>query len=121
LADALGLVRAVEAFDRDGALSEVADALSTTTRRAALGLAAGTALGWFGGAAAGSASGDEDDEQDDAIVNYVLGLEYLQASFHSEAETWGPSMGRSPVRRMWLERTSARMSSRFARSSARTR
>ena len=36
-----------------------------------------------------SASDDEDEEQDDAIVNYVLALEYLQASFYTEAENLG--------------------------------
>lgn len=57
-----------------------------------LGLTAGTALGILGGAAVASASSD-DDKQDDPILNYVLGLEYLQAAFYTEAERLGALHG----------------------------
>ena len=86
MSEEMGSAGTVEAFDRDGARAEAAHALGTT-RRGVLGLAGGTALGLLGGPAAAGASGD--DEQDDAIINYVLGLEYLQASFYTEAERLG--------------------------------
>jgi Ferritin-like domain len=77
-------------FDRDGALTEAAHAV-VTTRRGALGAAAGAALGLAASAPAAGASSD--DEQDDAIVNYVLGLEFLQASFYTDAERLGALHG----------------------------
>jgi Ferritin-like domain len=85
------LPETVEAFDRDGALAEAAHGLALTRRRA-LELAAGTALGALGGAGAASAR-SASDEQDDAIINYALGLEYLQASFYTEAERLGALQG----------------------------
>jgi Ferritin-like domain len=85
------------AVDRDGALAEAAAAAgaaggfseplraSAPTRRGLIGLGAGAAgLGLAGRArAAGSQTGSA---QDIGILNYALSLEYLQASFYSEAE-----------------------------------
>jgi hypothetical protein len=86
----MGLLGTVEACDCDGAVAEAAVAVATT-RRGVLGVAAGTALGVLAGAAAASARSE--DERDDAIVNYVLGLEYLQAAFYTEAERLGALHG----------------------------
>ena len=90
----MGFSSAIAAFDCDGALGEAAHELAMT-RRGALGLAAGTALSLLAAAPAADASGDEhdDDKQDDAIVNYVLALEYLQAAFYTEAERFGALHG----------------------------
>jgi len=92
--DGLGPASAVAAYDRDGALAEAAHALATT-RRGMLGLAAGTALGVLAAAPPARAGGDDrdDDKQDDAIINYVLALEYLQAAFYTEAERLGALHG----------------------------
>jgi len=88
------LAQAIATYDRDGALAEAADALAST-RRGVLGLAAGAALELLVWTPDASARGgdDEDDEQDDAIVNYVLALEYLQAAFYTEAERLGALRG----------------------------
>ena len=81
----------IERFDRDGALEEAAQAL-LTTRRGVLGLAAGGAAAGLladpAGASAGSAS-----RADTSILNYALGLEYIQASFYTEAERLGALHG----------------------------
>ncbi len=79
------------AFDRDGAIAEAAHAV-LTTRRGLLGLAtSGTVAGLLGGAAAARASGGS--QNDIAILNYALGLEYLQSSFYTEAERLGALHG----------------------------
>lgn len=87
------MASALATYDRDGALAEAAHGLATT-RRGALGLVAGAALGLLAAAPAAAASDDDDDdEQDDAIINYVLALEYLQAAFYTEAERFGALHG----------------------------
>lgn len=79
------------AFDRDGAIAEAAHAV-LTTRRGLLGLAtSGTLAGLLGGAGAARASAAS--QQDIAILNYALGLEYLQSSFYTEAERLGALHG----------------------------
>jgi hypothetical protein len=79
------------AFDRDGAIAEAAHAV-LTTRRGLLGLAtSGTLAGLLGRTAAARASGGS--QQDIAILNYALGLEYLQSSFYTEAERLGALHG----------------------------
>ena len=81
----------IERFDRDCALGEAARALATT-RRGLLGLATGgTAASLLADPAqalASSASGT-----DISILNYALGLEYIQASFYTEAERLGALHG----------------------------
>lgn len=79
------------AFDRGGAVSEAAQAL-LATRRGLLGMAAaGTLAGVLGDAATAGASGAS--QHDVAILNYALGLEYLQAAFYTEAERLGALHG----------------------------
>jgi Ferritin-like domain len=83
-----GLLAAV---DRDGALAETAAAVPTT-RRGLFGLVAGGAtLGALAGA--GAADAAKSSRRDVAILNYALGLEYLQAAFYTEAERLGALHG----------------------------
>jgi hypothetical protein len=79
------------AVDRDGALAETrAQALST--RRRFLGLtAAGAVVALAGGTRADAALARTDVD----ILNYALVLEYLQASFYSEAEQNGALTGQT--------------------------
>jgi len=84
------------AVDRDGAIAETrAVANATVSRRRLLGLTvagAGTiALGRATGA--GAASGLSASDVD--ILNYALVLEYLQASFYTEAERSGALTGKT--------------------------
>ena len=89
--DDVALPPAIAAVDRDGALAEAANAV-VPTRRGLLGLAAGgTVLGALGRARAARASAGS--RQDIDILNYALGLEYLQASFYTEAERLGALHG----------------------------
>jgi hypothetical protein len=81
----------IERFDRDGALGEAARGI-VTTRRGLLGLAAGgTAGSLLADPARASASGAS--RTDTSILNYALGLEYIQASFYTEAERLGALHG----------------------------
>jgi rubrerythrin len=76
------------AVDRDGALAEAHAALST--RRELLGLtAAGVAVALADGESAEAAVSKNDVD----ILNYALVLEYLQASFYTEAEQGGALTG----------------------------
>ncbi|MFN2627551.1 MAG: ferritin-like domain-containing protein [Gaiellaceae bacterium] len=82
--------------DRDGALAETrALAVASVSRRRLLGFAlagAGTAL--VSGAAKAEAAGGL-VASDIAILNYALVLEYLQASFYTEAERSGALTGKT--------------------------
>ena len=85
------LLGAAAAFDRYGVLAETAGALRTT-RRGLLGLAAaGTAIGAL--ARPAGALANDAARADVAILNYALGLEYLQAAFYTEAERLGALHG----------------------------
>jgi len=91
LADEAALPVTLAAFDRDGALVEAAHTAGVT-RRGLLGLAGGgTVLGALGGADAARGSGRS--QRDASILNYALGLEYLQAAFYTEAERVGALRG----------------------------
>jgi hypothetical protein len=82
------------AADRDGALAETRARAETASRRGLLGMAA-AGVGAFalmrvaGARAARLAAGDVD------ILNYALVLEYLQASFYTEAERSGALTGKT--------------------------
>lgn len=76
--------------DRDGALRETQQRLASRRRFLGLSLAGvGLALGVGAGNARALAPNDV------AILNYALGLEYLQASFYTEAERSGALSGRT--------------------------
>lgn len=64
----------------------------STTRRGLFGLAAGgAAMGLLSGSAAAQSS--RSSGHDIKILNYALGLEYLQAAFYTEAERLGALHG----------------------------
>lgn len=81
----------VDQFDRDGAVEEAFERLPAPTRRAFLAALAGVAgLGVVGVGRADAASLAKSDR---AILNFALTLEYLQASFYTEAERAGALHG----------------------------
>jgi rubrerythrin len=85
----------LEDFDVDGAVRETCEALPRETRSGFLSRAAATGAAALGAlalrpavsAAASSSSSDV------AILNFALALEYLQASFYTEAERIGALHG----------------------------
>ena len=83
----------IDDFDVDGALRETFERSARHTRagflrRTGAGAAAlGAAALWPAGAAAQASSGDV------VILNFALALEYLQASFYTEAERIGALRG----------------------------
>src|SRR6266581_3088019 len=80
----------LSAVDRDGAIAEAHARLATRRRFLALtGAGAALALGLADRADAALAKTDVD------ILNYALVLEYLQASFYTEAEQGGALTGRT--------------------------
>lgn len=83
----------LSALDRDGALREAAAGLPASTRRAFLtttGVGAGAALlGGLGLVQGASAQSNNDV----SILNYALTLEYVQATFYTEAEHMGALKG----------------------------
>jgi Ferritin-like domain len=80
-------------LDRDAALRDAAAALPASTRRSFLataGIGAGAALlGGLGLVAGASAQTNSDV----SILNYALTLEYVQATFYTEAEHMGALKG----------------------------
>ena len=82
------------ALDRDGAVAEARAQAETTSRRGLLGLtlagAGALVLMRAGGAAAAGISATDVN-----ILNYALTLEYLQASFYTEAERSGALAGKT--------------------------
>jgi hypothetical protein len=85
------LPKVLRDVDRDGALAEAADALATTRRRVLVLAAGGAVLRALGGPGVARASAFA--RQDVGILNYALGLEYLQSSFYTEAERLGALHG----------------------------
>ena len=80
-------------LDRDGALREAAAGLPASTRRAFLataGVGAGAALLGGLGLVAGASAQTNNDV---SILNYALTLEYVQATFYTEAEHMGALKG----------------------------
>jgi Ferritin-like domain len=83
----------LDALDRDGALREAEDRIARRSRAGLLSgaVAAGAALAGLRPAAARAAVSANDRD----ILNYALTLEYLQASFYTEAERIGALRGRA--------------------------
>ena len=84
----------VDQFDRDGAVEEAYQRLPEPTRRAFLAALAGaTGVIGVGVLAVGRADAAGLTKSDRAILNFALTLEYLQASFGTEAERAGALPG----------------------------
>jgi rubrerythrin len=75
----------MEALDRDGALAETAEPLGLCDRSELLRWIGGVSL-LAGGLALPRPARAASRKQDREILNYALSLEYLQASFYTEAE-----------------------------------
>jgi rubrerythrin len=90
----------IQQIDRDGALEEALAGLLGTTRaaflrRAVLGSAA------LLGALASPAEAASGRDRDQAILNYALAFEYLQAGFYTEAERLGTIQRMGREREFW--------------------
>jgi hypothetical protein len=76
----------LDQIDPSGAISEAADRIARTTRGALLKQAGVGATVLLGALRTPAAAAGASQKQDQAILNYALLLEYLQASFYTEAE-----------------------------------
>jgi Ferritin-like domain len=87
--------RFLQAVDLDGAIAETSHQRKLTLSRGGLiaGAAAGAGALLLGGSEARAASGLS--ANDVGILNYALVLEYLQASFYTEAERSGALSGKT--------------------------
>jgi hypothetical protein len=81
------------AVDRDGALAEASERLATSRRAFVGAVIAGGAL--LADAAPARAARSGLAKSDLSILNYALVLEYLQASFYTEAERGGALTGKT--------------------------
>lgn len=82
--------RFLDDVDRDGVLRETEEKLASRRRFLGLGV---SGLGLMLGVGVGEAQALAGN--DIAILNYALGLEYLQAAFYTEAEQSGALSGRT--------------------------
>lgn len=83
------------AVDRDGAIAETRSRAETTSRRGLLGLTLAGAGTFVLTRAAGAGSAGGPSAHDVDILNYALVLEYLQASFYTDAERGGALTGKT--------------------------
>jgi hypothetical protein len=85
------------AVDRDGALVEASALVDASlSRRRVLGLGVAGVVATFGAAGPANAAGGL-SASDISILNYALVLEYLQASFYTEAERSGALSGKTAL------------------------
>jgi hypothetical protein len=83
----------LDQIDPSGAISEAADRIARTTRGGLLKQAGvGTTI-LLGAVCTPAAAAATSQKRDQAILNYALLLEYLQASFYTEAERMGALKG----------------------------
>jgi hypothetical protein len=85
----------LSAVDRDGAIAEGSERASIGRRRFLAVTIAGAGTTLLAGTATGQAAGSGLSRSDISILNYALVLEYLQASFYSEAERNGALAGKA--------------------------
>jgi hypothetical protein len=78
---------------RSGAAEHSDAACTASTRRELLGIAAAAGVAFGSLQKPAGASAAELRQSDTAILNYALGLEYLQAAFYTEAERRGALSG----------------------------
>jgi rubrerythrin len=83
----------LERLDADGALADALEPLGGISRAGFLGAGLGASLALLGLGAA--PAGAQTPAGDVEILNYALTLEYLQASFYTEAERMGALRGRT--------------------------
>jgi hypothetical protein len=88
--------RFLATVDRDGAIAEAREDLEVAlSRRRLLGVGAAGAIGVLLAQAGGSRASTGLSRTDVGILNYALVLEYLQASFYTEAERSGALSGKT--------------------------
>jgi rubrerythrin len=83
----------IDAFDPDGAVREALERLPQHTRSGFLRRAAGAGAAALGALAVWPSAAAGAAESDVKILNFALALEYLQASFYTEAERIGALHG----------------------------
>ena len=91
-------------LDVDGALAEAADRSGLMTRGSFVAGLLGVSAAAVVGADEAAGQSAADARNDEAILNYALTLEYLQAAFYSEAERVGALHGK-------LERSARKLGS----------
>jgi hypothetical protein len=88
----------LESVDRNGAIAETRElAGASLSRRGLLGLGVAGAGAVFAASRSTAAAAEGLAASDVSILNYALVLEYLQASFYTEAERSGALMGKTAL------------------------